>query len=82
MEERGVAPDIVTFNSIINILRWGGQGHLALEVLEGMNRTSGKFGGEGGDGGRGGDVVGGVRPDVKTYNGAIAACATADREPG
>ncbi|CAN0583937.1 unnamed protein product, partial [Laminaria digitata] len=41
MEARGVAPDVVTYNSVINILRWGGQRDRALEVLDGMNRRSG-----------------------------------------
>lgn len=62
MEERGLAPDVVAYNRVINVLRWAGQRERALDVLEGMKRRS----------------AGGlsrVRPDVITYNSAIAACA-------
>ncbi|CBN76149.1 conserved unknown protein [Ectocarpus siliculosus] len=61
MERRGVEPDVVTYNSLINVLRWGGQRDRALEILDGMNAKGG---------------AGGVRPDVITYNSAIAACAS------
>lgn len=61
LDRRGVETDVVTFNSLINVLRWGGQRAKALEVLEGMNSKGGE---------------GAVRPDVVTYNSAIAACAS------
>ncbi|CAM9381903.1 unnamed protein product, partial [Hapterophycus canaliculatus] len=61
MEKRGVEPDVVTYNSLINVLRWGGQREKALTIVEEMN-TKG--------------AAGGVRPDVITYNSAIAACAS------
>ncbi|CAM9211127.1 unnamed protein product [Scytosiphon promiscuus] len=61
MERRGVEPDVVTYNSLINVLRWGGQREKALAIVEDMNT-------------KGAD--GGVRPDVITYNSAIAACAS------
>lgn len=60
MKRRGVEPDVVTYNSLINVLRWGGQRDRALEILDGMNAKG----------------AGGVRPDVITYNSAIAACAS------
>lgn len=69
MEDRGVQPDVVTYNSIMKILRRGGRGDLALEVLHGMNENARTDA----EGGRGGTI--GVRPDVVTYNSAIAACA-------
>lgn len=54
--------DVVTYNSLINVLRWGGQWSKALDILEGMNSKDAA-----------GDVV---QPDVVTYNSAIAACAS------
>lgn len=97
MEERGVAPDVNTFNSVINVLRWGGQGELALEVLAGMNRASdgagdgqgrqrrvggGGTGEEESKGGSGAGAQKAVRPDVVTYSRAIAACAGMDGGSG
>ena len=61
-EQRGLEPDVVAYNRVINILRWAGQGERAVGLLESMKRRS-----EGRDGG--------VRPDIITYNSAIAACA-------
>lgn len=61
MESRGVEPDVVTYNSLINVLRWGGQREKALAIVEDMNAKG---------------AEGGVRPDVITYNSAIAACAS------
>lgn len=72
MEGRGVTPDVVTYNSVINVLRWGGQRERALEVLDGMNR--GRKKGTPGDRDGEGEAEG-VRPDVITYNSVIAACA-------
>lgn len=74
MERKGTAPDVVTYNSVINVLRWGGQRERAFDMLDGMNRRSAAAGGIGVQGQETGQAEA-VRPDVITYNSAIAACA-------
>ncbi|CAN0542513.1 unnamed protein product, partial [Laminaria digitata] len=58
MLEAGLIPNVVTYTSLMVVLRRGGQPEKAIQVLELMKSK-------------------GVKPNVRSYSVAIAACADA-----
>ncbi|CAM9317114.1 unnamed protein product [Pylaiella littoralis] len=81
----GVAPDLISYNTIIDVCKKCGRWKEAVKILREMDTPGGGAEGSGGDGdggggdGGGGGGGGGIVPNVVTYTSAFVACGKSGR---